>query len=108
MVVGDAGAGSLATTEQAARFKVDVWREPVEEWLGDRKTTASAKFSSTCSTLSHASKAILPKYESPRFLRSSALASTGHAKGTSAKMITGASSFLKKTVTTVTKRGGAP
>ena len=28
---------ALAATEQAARFKVDIWREPVEQWLGDRK-----------------------------------------------------------------------
>ena len=31
---------ALAATEQAARFKVDVWRESVEEWLGDRKDTS--------------------------------------------------------------------
>jgi predicted P-loop ATPase len=28
---------ALATAEQAARFKVDVWKEPVEQWLGKRK-----------------------------------------------------------------------
>jgi predicted P-loop ATPase len=28
---------ALAAAEQAARFKVDVWREPVEKWLGNRK-----------------------------------------------------------------------
>jgi predicted P-loop ATPase len=30
---------ALATIEQRARFKVDVWKEPVETWLGDRKAT---------------------------------------------------------------------
>lgn len=28
---------ALATAEQAARFKTDVWRKPVEKWLGNRK-----------------------------------------------------------------------
>jgi predicted P-loop ATPase len=28
---------ALATAEQKARFKVDVWKEPVEQWLGKRK-----------------------------------------------------------------------
>jgi putative DNA primase/helicase len=27
----------LATAEQATRFKVDIWQETVEEWLGERK-----------------------------------------------------------------------
>jgi predicted P-loop ATPase len=27
---------ALATTEQAARFVVDVWAEPIREWVGDR------------------------------------------------------------------------
>jgi putative DNA primase/helicase len=31
---------ALATVEQAARFKADVWKEPVEAWLGDRKNTS--------------------------------------------------------------------
>jgi putative DNA primase/helicase len=31
---------ALATVEQAARFKTDVWKEPVEAWLGDRKGTS--------------------------------------------------------------------
>jgi predicted P-loop ATPase len=31
---------ALATAEQAARFKTDVWKEPIEEWLGKRKDTS--------------------------------------------------------------------
>jgi predicted P-loop ATPase len=27
---------ALATAEQALRFKVDAWHEPIEEWLGER------------------------------------------------------------------------
>jgi predicted P-loop ATPase len=29
----------LAAVEQAARYKVDDWEEPIKEWLGDRKIT---------------------------------------------------------------------
>jgi predicted P-loop ATPase len=28
---------ALATSEQAARFKADVWKEPIEEWLHNRR-----------------------------------------------------------------------
>ena len=28
---------ALAAVEQAARFKTDVWKEPVEKWLGKNK-----------------------------------------------------------------------
>jgi predicted P-loop ATPase len=31
---------ALAFAEQATRFKVDTWQEPVEEWLGERKDTS--------------------------------------------------------------------
>jgi putative DNA primase/helicase len=31
---------ALAAAEQAARFKTDVWKEPIEDWLGDRKDTS--------------------------------------------------------------------
>ena len=27
---------ALATVEQAARFVIDPWEEPIREWLGDR------------------------------------------------------------------------
>jgi predicted P-loop ATPase len=30
----------LAATEQALRFKADVWEEPIREWLGDRDDTS--------------------------------------------------------------------
>jgi hypothetical protein len=28
---------ALATAEQAARFKADVWQDPIKRWLGRRK-----------------------------------------------------------------------
>jgi predicted P-loop ATPase len=31
---------ALATAEQAARFKSDVWKEPIQKWLGKRKDTS--------------------------------------------------------------------
>jgi predicted P-loop ATPase len=31
---------ALATAEQVARFKSDVWKEPIEKWLGTRKDTS--------------------------------------------------------------------
>ena len=31
---------ALATAEQAARFKKDIWEEPIKEWLGDAKDTS--------------------------------------------------------------------
>jgi putative DNA primase/helicase len=34
---------ALATAEQALRFKVDVWQESVEKWLGKRKDTSVAE-----------------------------------------------------------------
>jgi predicted P-loop ATPase len=34
---------ALATAEQAARFKVDVWTETVEAWIGKRKDTSVAE-----------------------------------------------------------------
>lgn len=33
----------LATVEQAARFKRDVWQEPIEKWLGKRKEVGVAE-----------------------------------------------------------------
>ena len=27
----------MATVEQRARFKIDIWQEPIEKWLGKRK-----------------------------------------------------------------------
>jgi predicted P-loop ATPase len=34
---------ALATVEQAARFKSDVWKEPIKKWLGKRKDTSIAE-----------------------------------------------------------------
>jgi predicted P-loop ATPase len=34
---------ALAVVEQDARFKIDVWQEPIEQWLGDRKKTSVAE-----------------------------------------------------------------
>jgi predicted P-loop ATPase len=34
---------ALATVEQAKRFKVDEWEEPVKEWLGERQDTSLAE-----------------------------------------------------------------
>jgi len=34
---------ALATAEQAARFKADAWKEPIEEWLGERKDVSIAE-----------------------------------------------------------------
>ena len=34
---------ALATAEQAARFKSDVWKEPIEKWLGKRKDVSVAE-----------------------------------------------------------------
>jgi hypothetical protein len=31
---------ALAAAEQAARFKSDVWKEPIKKWLGKRKDTS--------------------------------------------------------------------
>jgi predicted P-loop ATPase len=33
------GLEALATAEQAARFVVDAWEEPIRDWLGDRTDT---------------------------------------------------------------------
>jgi putative DNA primase/helicase len=34
------GLEALAASEQAARFVVDAWQQPVREWLGDRNDVA--------------------------------------------------------------------
>jgi predicted P-loop ATPase len=34
---------ALATAEQAARYKTDVWKEPIEKWLGMRRDTSVAE-----------------------------------------------------------------
>ena len=34
---------ALATAEQAARFKRDLWHEPIEKWLGKRKEVGVAE-----------------------------------------------------------------
>ena len=34
---------ALATAEQAARYKTDVWKEPIVNWLGKRKDTSVAE-----------------------------------------------------------------
>jgi predicted P-loop ATPase len=34
---------ALATAEQDARFEIDVWLEPIEQWLGDHKKTSVAE-----------------------------------------------------------------
>ena len=34
---------ALAAAEQAARFKVDVWKEPIEKWLRGRRDTSVAE-----------------------------------------------------------------
>jgi predicted P-loop ATPase len=34
---------ALATAEQAARYKTDVWQEPIVKWLGQRKDTSVAE-----------------------------------------------------------------
>lgn len=34
---------ALATVEQRARFKIDIWQEPIEKWLGKRKEVGVAE-----------------------------------------------------------------
>jgi predicted P-loop ATPase len=34
---------ALASAEQAARFKGDPWREPIKQWIGQRRESASAR-----------------------------------------------------------------
>jgi predicted P-loop ATPase len=34
---------ALAVQEQAARFKVDVWKEPIEKWVGSRRDVSIAE-----------------------------------------------------------------
>ena len=69
MVVGDAKLEALAATEQAARFKVDVWREPVEKWLGNRKDASINEVLERALGIETGtdSKIARPRCESPRF-----------------------------------------